>query len=112
MSELRNVHTTSIYLDGARDILLKLKDDYEISLTPLFDAVYSSKLDPDAKYIIATPCRIPKERKMYGKAILELLIHDRRALESVLFQDAMTLQVTDIKRNKKGEVTEYKLRLK
>lgn len=112
MSELRNAHTTSIYLGGARDLLLRLKDDYEISLTPIFDAVYSSKLDPDAKHTFATPCRIPKERKMYGKAMLELLIHDRRALESVLFQDEMTLQATDLKRNKKGEVTEYKLKLK
>lgn len=112
MSELRNVHTTSIYLDGARDLLLRLKDDYELTMTPFLDAVYSSKLDPDVKHVLATPCRIPKERKMYGKAILELLIHDRRALESVLFQDAMTLQVTDLKRNKKGEVTEYKLKLK
>lgn len=108
---LRNVHTTSIYLDGARDLLLRLKDDYEISLTPLFDAVYSSKLNPDAKHIIATPCRIPKERKMFGKAMLDLLIHDKRALESVLFQDEMTLQGTDIKRNKKGEVISYKLKL-
>lgn len=112
MSELRNVHTTSIYLDGARDILLKLKDDYEISLTPLFDAVCSSNLDESVKYTIPLPCRIPKERKMYGKAMLELLIHDKRALESVLFQDEMTLQATDLKRNKKGEVTEYKLKLK
>lgn len=112
MSELRNVHITSIYLDGARDLLLRLKDDYEIALTPIFDAVYSSKFDPDTKHVFATPCRIPKERKMYGKAMLELLIHDRRALECVLFQDAMTLQGTDIKRNKKGEVIEYKLKLK
>ena len=109
---LRNVHTTSIYLDGARDILLKLKDDYEISLTPLFDAVYSSKLDPDAKHTFATPCRIPKERKMYGKAMLDLLIHDRRALEKVLFQEEMSLKLTDVKKNKKDEIIEYKFKLK
>lgn len=112
MSELRNVHTTSIYLDGARDILLKLKDDYEISLTPLFDAVYSSNFDPDAKHTFATPCRIPKERKMYGKAMLDLLIHDRRALEKVLFQEEMSLKLTDVKKNKKDEIIEYKFKLK
>lgn len=112
MSEIRNVHTTSIYLDGARDILLKLKDDYEISLTPLFDAVYSSNFDPDAKHTFAIPCRIPKERKMYGKAMLDLLIHDRRALEKVLFQEEMSLKLTDVKKNKKDEIIEYKFKLK
>lgn len=108
---LRNVHTTSIYLDGARDLLLRLKDDYEISLTPFFDAVYKSKFYPEARYIFATPCKNPKERKMYGKAVLDLLINDRRALESVLFGDGMELRATDIKRDKKGEVISYKLKL-
>lgn len=55
MSELRNVHTTSVHIDTnitniffdeTRDTLLKIKEDYELQLTLLLNAKHSPSYDP------------------------------------------------------------------
>lgn len=47
MSELRNVHTTSVHIfDETRDTLLKIKEDYELQLTLLLNAEHSPSYDP------------------------------------------------------------------
>lgn len=85
-------------------------------MTPILDAVCNQnemfKLDGfSGKSTFAMPYRKPKEQKMYGRAMLDLLIHDKRALENVLLQEVFEVQSYDIKKNKKGEITDYKLKL-
>lgn len=48
MSELRNVHTTSVHIDTdiTRDTLLKIKEGYELQLTLLLNANHSPSYDP------------------------------------------------------------------
>ena len=104
-----NQYEQSIYLRGARDILLRLKNDFELQMTPIVDASYISKHDDNSRNIFAIPMRIPKQQKMFGKAVLDLLIQNKVALEKVLLQEKFIVRQEVTKQNKKGDVEEYKL---
>lgn len=54
MSELRNVHTTSVHIFDARDKLLKIKEDYELQLTLLLNE-HSPSYDPRFHKLLRDP---------------------------------------------------------
>lgn len=105
MSELRNVHTTSIhidtniFLDETRDTLLKIEEVCKLQMA----AMYSSSYDPRFHELL---------QNLAEFSTIAILNARPFGYSYASFQDEMTLQVTDLKRNKKGEVTEYKLKLK
>lgn len=105
---MKRLNAETVYLQGARDILLQLIDDYDMYLIPS-EKLYS-KTEAD-KYEYFPVMNITK-RKLVGEAVLDLLINDRKSLSRFLLQDYDGLRVTSVKRDKNGKITQFKIELK
>lgn len=104
---LNSIHLESIYLDGARDLLMRLKDDFDMSLIP--SVRYDRIRTPESKDYEATYLYLPlgdkKKRLMIGSAFTNLMLHDRDALLRFLTDDYDGLSVTRVTKDKRGNVT-------
>lgn len=107
-----NLREESLYLQGARDILLRLIEDYDMYLIP---SVKCRIKDNEFRYGVDEqyawfPLSNTKMRKIVGKSLCNTLIHDRESLVRFL-NGSSELEIKDIKRDKKGNVAEVKLRI-
>lgn len=111
MSEFKNLHLESIYLQGARDILLRLRDDFDMYLIPSIKCrVKKSEFLPyEEEPYEWFPLSNTKTRKIVGKALLETLLYDRISLVRFIQGDYRYLEVKSVERDKKGKITNLKI---
>ena len=104
---LNSIHLESIYIDGARDLLMRLKDDFDMSLVP--SVRYDRIRTPESKDYEASYMYLPlgdkKKRLMIGSAFTNLMLRDRDALLRFLTCDYDGLSVTRVNKDKRGNVT-------
>ncbi len=83
---MRRLPIWSWYIDGARTMLLRLRDYH---------------LCDEAK-----PKSYPKDKdeKIYNKAILDLIIDSKDNVDRFLSQDYDEIRFTDLERDKKGKL--------
>ena len=104
---LNSIHLESIYIDGARDLLMRLKDDFDMSLVPSvrYDRIRTPESkDYEASYMYLPLCD-KKKRLMIGSAFTNLMLHDRDALLRFLTGDYDGISVTRVTKDKRGNVT-------
>ena len=104
---LNSIHLESIYLDGARDLLVRLKDDFDMSLVPSvrYDRIKTPKSkDYESSHIYAPLCD-KKKMLMIGRAFTDLMLRDREALLRFLTCDYDGISVTRVTKDKRGNVT-------
>ena len=104
---LNSIHLESIYLDGARDLLMRLKNDFDMSLVP--SVRYDRIRTPESKDYEATYMYLPlgdkKKRLMIGMAFIDLMLRDRESLLRFLTCDYDGISVTRVTKDKRGNVT-------
>lgn len=108
MSENKNLHLESFYLQGARDLLLRLQNDYEMYLIPSVKCKCNAKFSSNNPYDYF-PLSNATARKLVGKGLVNALLQDRESLVRFLQGDYNGLQGCVLKRDKKGKITELKI---
>ncbi len=98
------LHEEALYLRGARDILMRLQEDYEHYIIP-YVSVKCKQKNPyielhDTEHPF--PITSTKIRKMMGEALIKTLTEDKRSLERFLLSDYNGIKATAVERNKKG----------
>ena len=104
-----NLRDESLYLQGARDVLMRLQDSYDMYVIPSVKCRCKSKTTGREGYDWF-PLNKMSLRKLVGKALLNALIYDRESLVKLL-QGCSELEIKDIKNDKKGEISEIKLQI-
>lgn len=107
MSNFISLHQESLYLQGARDLLLRLKDDFDMYLVPS-EKLYSKTDISRYEYF---PVNNTTKRKLIGKGFLDALISDRESLNGFLQGGYSNLQVIAVKRDKKGKIIDIKIKV-
>lgn len=100
MSNFISLHQESLYLQGARDLLLRLQHDFDMYLVPC-EKLYSKT---DVNRYEYFPVNNTSKRKIVGKGLLKALLSDRESLVRFLQGDYDSLQVTAVERDKKGKI--------
>lgn len=111
-----NLHDEAIYLQGARDVLLRLKDDYAMYLVP------SAKFPCKPKTILDGESGVHAEydwfsindrtlRKLLGDAMIRCLTTDRESLVRYLQGDHNGIVVTGQDKDKKGKVISITIKI-
>lgn len=107
-----NLHDESLYLQGARDVLLRLKDDYAMYLVP---AVKCKKKEEYRDEGRADYCYFPLDnrtaRKLLGDAMIRCLTMDRESLVKYLQGDHTDIIITGQEKDKKGKVTSITIKI-
>ena len=104
---LNSIHLESIYIDGARDFLMRLKDDFDMSLVPSvrYDRIRTPESkDYEASYMYLPLCD-KKKRLMIGRTFTDLMLRDREALLRFLTGDYDGLSVRRVTKDKRGNMT-------
>lgn len=109
---MKNLHEESIYLQGARDILLRLKDDYDMYIIPCELLPYKSDWIPNNEGKLAFPISGTQQRKLLGQGLLNALLQDRKSLVNFLQGQTSELAITKVEKDKKGKVIKYELSIK
>lgn len=113
-----NLHEESIYLQGAIDILLRLKDDFEMYIIPAKklkrkykneDISYTNTVQATYEWF---PVNNTEIRKVLGDGLLKCLLYDRQSLLRFLLGDYESLQIQSVERDKKGKVINCKIEIK
>ena len=113
-----NLHEESIYLQGARDILLRLKDDFEMYIIPAKKMKRAKVIDNiEYRNIIQSeyewfPVNNTGIRKVLGDGLLKCLLYDRQSLLRFLLGDYKSLQIQSVERDKKGKIINCKIEIK
>ena len=102
-----NLHAETLYLQGARDMLLRLKSGYDMYLIP--SEKWYSKTEAD-KYEYF-PVANTNKRRLIGDAVQNLLISDRKSLSRFLLEDYGGLHIKSVERDKKGKITRLEIEL-
>lgn len=115
---MENLFKESLYLQGARDLLLRLQEDYEMYLIPAVKCkCIASYKDEMAKYGIQVasyeyfPLNNASMRKLIGSAFTEMLLQDRKSLVAFLEGDNNGFKIIDIEKDKKGKILKLKIEL-
>lgn len=82
----RHLIPWGIYIDGARDMLLKLRDHL------LLEEPHQSS-------------KVKAEDKIYNKAIIDMIMSSKDNIDRFLSQDYDEIRFTDHQRDKKGKLT-------
>lgn len=91
-----NLHEESIYLKGARDLLLRLQDDFNMYLVPC--ARFYKKDNPERyEYLTITNT---KERKLIGEGFKNALLSHRESLVRFLQGNYHELKIKGVERKK------------
>lgn len=106
MNNIKNLHLESFYLQGARDLLLRLQNDFDMYLIPsekckTEPSPYLPNVDEQYNWF---PINNTSKRKIVGKGLMNTLLSDRESLARFLQGDYDSLQVTAVERDKKGKV--------
>lgn len=91
-----NLHEESIYLKGARDLLLRLQDDFDMYLVPC--ARFYKKDDPERYEYF--PITNTKERKLIGEGLKNALLSHRESLVRFLQGEYHELKIKGVERKK------------
>lgn len=112
MSVFSNLHDESLYLQGARDVLLRLKDDYAMYLVPGVKYYKKEECREEGK---ADYCYFPLEnrtaQKLLGDAMIRCLTMDRESLVKYLQGDHTDIVVTGQEKDKKGKITSITIKI-
>lgn len=115
---MENLFHESLYLKGARDMLLRLQDDYDMYLIPAVKlpvkASYKEEMDKNGINVSPYdyfPLNSTKMRKMIGKAFVERLLEDRTQLTYFMQGCSEGFNIVDVERDKKGNVKRLKVEL-
>ena len=108
MNKIKNLYLESFYLQGARDLLLRLQQDYEMYLIPSVKCKCIARFGGDDPHEYF-PLNNTSARKLVGKGLMNALLQDRESLVRFLQGDYNGLQGSVSKRDKKGKVTELKI---
>lgn len=102
-----NHQEQTAYLKGARDILMRLQEDYLLYIIPYTPIPTKSKCSE--RYFFegeqVFPVTSAKVRKVMGKALIKALTEDERTLERVLSGDYTSFNVTVVERDKNNQPT-------
>lgn len=104
-----NLREESLYLQGARDVLMRLQDSYDMYVIPSVKCRCKSKATGREGYDWF-PLNKMSLRKLVGKALLKSLIYDRESLVKFL-QGCSELQIKEVKNDKKGEIADIKIKI-
>ena len=107
-----NLHKESIYLQGARDMLLRLQEDYDMYIIPCVLLPYKSEFIPNNTGKLSYPISNTKMRKLLGKGLIDTLLKDRQSLVNFLQGQTNELTITNVTKDKKGNTTKIELIIK
>lgn len=110
------LHEESIYLSGARDVLLRLKDDFDMSLVPLVKCKLKEEYrKKDSTEIQTSYMRLPLQnsahRRLLGAGMYDCLINDRESLVRYLSGDFKGLYLDGVQKDKKGKIEKIKIKV-
>lgn len=112
MNEIKNLHLESLYLQGARDVLMRLKDDYAMYLVPSVKCkkkeVYREECKADYFHF---PLANRTLRGLLGDAMIRCLTMDRESLVKYLQGDHTDIIVTGQEKDKKGKVNKLTIKI-
>lgn len=112
MSIFSNLHDEAIYLQGARDVLLRLKDDYAMYLVPSVKCERKEECREEGKADYEYfPLRDRTLRGLLGDAMIRCLTMDRESLVKYLQGDHTDIVVTGQEKDKKGKVTSITIKI-
>lgn len=101
MCNMLNLHEESIYLKGARDLLLRLQDDFDMYLVPCVK--YKCKPSPFAlseETYDWFPVTNTKSRKLIGEGLINALLSHRESLVRFLQGNYHELKIKGVERKK------------
>ena len=112
MSMFSNLHDEAIYLQGARDVLLRLKDDYKMYLVPSVKCEIKEECREEGKADYEYfPLANKTVRGLLGDAMIRCLTMDRESLVKYLQGDHDGLVVMNVKKDRKGKVSEITIKI-
>lgn len=101
----------SLYLQGARDVILRLKDDYAMYLVPSVKCKKKEEYREEGKAdYFYFPLANKTLRKLLGDAMIRCLTMDRESLVRYLQGDT-DIVVTGQEKDKKGKVTSITIKI-
>ena len=107
-----NLHDESLYLQGARDVLLRLKDDYAMYLVPSVKCKKKEEYREKGKAdYFHFPLANRTVRGLLGDAMIRCLTMDRESLVKYLQGDHTDIVVTGQEKDKKGKVTSITIKI-
>lgn len=115
---MKKLFQESLYLKGARDLLLLLQKDYDMYLIPSVNLPCTASYQDDMKKAgieihpkCYFPLKSPQLRKMVGAALVDKLISDRKSLELFMQGDYNGFYVVAAERDKKDKIKKVKIEL-
>lgn len=107
-----NLHEDSLYLRGARDMLLRLQEDYDMYIIPCELLPYKSDFIPNNDGKLPFPISNANMRKLLGRGLIIALLKDRQSLVNFLQGQTNELIITNVVKDKKGKVKDFDLIVK
>ena len=101
-----NLREESIYLQGARDVILRLQDDFDMYIVP--SVKHKHKVDDKTMWF---PENSLLRRKLLGQAMSKALLYDRESLVNFLRGDYDGFVITDVQRDKKCRVPSLTIKI-
>lgn len=96
-----NLHEESIYLKGARDLLLRLQDDFDMYLVPAVKCkCKQSPYTPSGETYEWFPVTNTKSRKLIGEGLKNTLLSHRESLVRFLQGNYHELKIKGVERKK------------
>lgn len=96
-----NLHEESIYLQGAKDLLLRLQDDFDMYLVPCVKCkCKQSEYTPNAESYDWFPVANTKSRKLIGEGLKNALLSHRESLVRFLQGNYHELKIKGVERKK------------
>jgi hypothetical protein len=96
-----NLHEESIYLKGARDLLLRLQDDFDMYLVPCVKRkCKQSPYTPSEETYGWFPVTNTKSRKLIGEGLINALLSHRESLVRFLQGNYHELKIKGVERKK------------
>lgn len=112
MSMFPNLHDEAIYLQGARDVLLRLKDDYAMYLVPSVKCDRKEECREECKADYEYfPLQDRTLRELLGAAMIRCLTMDRESLVKYLQGDHTDIIVTGQEKDRKGKINKLTIKI-
>ena len=101
MCDMLNLHEESIYLKGARDLLLRLQDDFDMYLIPAVKCkCKQSPFTTSEETYDWFPVTNTKTRKLVGEGLKNALLSHRESLVRFLQGNYRELKIKGVERKK------------
>lgn len=100
-----NLREESIYLQGARDLLLRLQDDFDMYLVPCVKCkCKQSPYTPSEETYVWLPVTNTKSRKLIGEGLKNALLSHRESLVRFLQGNYHELKIKGVEQKYKEVV--------